>query len=64
VRDSQSTAIIAAICEADIEVTSGISHKPGSPYHSFTAAQMRQYFVSVWNVNPQAAEARVVTKGT
>jgi hypothetical protein len=61
---SESTAIVAAICESDIEVTSGISDEPGCPYHSFTATQMRKNFIPMWNVDLDAVEIRVATKRT
>ena len=37
--------------EANIEITSWISDEPRHPYHGFTTAEMRYYFVAVWNVD-------------
>jgi hypothetical protein len=51
VSESQNTAIVAAVSEADIEITSRISDEPCHPYHRFATAEMRYDFVAVWNVD-------------
>src|SRR3978361_1690204 len=64
VSESQHTAIVAVVGKTNIEITSWISDEPRHPYHRFTTAEMRYYFGAVWNVDFQAAEARVTAKRT
>jgi hypothetical protein len=62
--ESQHTAIVAAVSEANIDITSWVSDESRHPYHRFTTAEMRYYFVAVWNVDFQATEEWVTAKRT
>jgi hypothetical protein len=64
VSQSKNTSIVATVCKAYIEVASGIPDEPGYPYHSITAPKMRQYLISVRNIDLQATEVRMILEWT
>jgi hypothetical protein len=64
VSQSKNTSIVTTVCKADIEVASRIPDEPGYPYHGVTTSQMRQHFISVRNIDLQAAKVRMIAKWT
>jgi hypothetical protein len=59
---SYNTSIVTTICKTDIEIASGIPDESGHPYHGIAASQMWQHFVSMRNINLQAAEVWMIAK--